>query len=82
MAFGLAGGFGTDIYVWLWATGNVVSFDDGADHAVTFEQALTVSVYGQFAPASSFPPVLLVNVKGIQPRIYTPLENNIVRARP
>lgn len=38
-----------------------------------------VQVYGKFAPAAAYKPVLLVDAKGIKPRIYRPKENTTVK---
>lgn len=72
-------------------TYKVVAYDgtnflSGDSNIVTVDTTITrlpvPNAFGAFAFDAVFPPVLLVNVKGIKPRIYTPLENNIVRARP
>lgn len=39
----------------------------------------TVFAYGKFAPAAAYKPVLIVDAKGIKPRIYRPKENTTVK---
>jgi Concanavalin A-like lectin/glucanases superfamily/PASTA domain len=39
----------------------------------------TVNVYGKFVGSPAFPPTLLVDAKGIKPRIYMPKENVTVK---
>jgi hypothetical protein len=40
----------------------------------------TMSIYGKFAPAAAYPPTVLINATGIEPRIYIPKENVTVKA--
>lgn len=40
-----------------------------------FASSTTKDVYGKFAPAGSYAPTLLIDAKGIKPRIYMPKEN-------
>lgn len=55
---------------------------DGTVIDITVSDGLcspTVFLYGKFAPAAAYKPVLLVDAKGIKPRIYRPRENTTVR---
>jgi beta-lactam-binding protein with PASTA domain len=39
----------------------------------------TISVYGKFIGSAVFPPVLIIDAKGLKPRIYMPRENTTVK---
>lgn len=41
----------------------------------------TVTVYGGFAEAEDFPPIMLANLKGIKPRVYVPIQSTTVRTK-
>lgn len=40
-----------------------------------------VFLYGRFSPANAFAPVMLINVKGIKPKLYAPVINPNMRSR-
>lgn len=67
-----------------------VAAQDGSDVLVSdFSSPLSVTIpagagsfSGAFAPAATYPPILLANVKGARPRIYMPQENITVVTKP
>jgi hypothetical protein len=66
-------------------TYNVAAWDNTADSSdlsaplILNVSATVVKVYGKFAPAAAYPPALLINAKGIKPRVYMPKENVTVK---
>ncbi len=59
------------------APGTLANFGDPVNIVVSVGQL--VSVYGKFVGSPVFPPTLLVDAKGIKPRVYMPKENVTVK---
>lgn len=53
-------------------TGDVRLLEVGGD---------VTTIISAFAPAATYPPVMLANVKGIKPRIYVPIQNTTVSTK-
>jgi len=50
-------------------------------NAGTVQPPPPITLFGGFAPDQVFKPVMLVNVAGIKPRVYVPIQNNTVRTK-
>jgi len=65
------------------ATFNGVSYDQASDWSalfpVTFPSLPLVEFYAKYAPARAFPPVFLANVGSINPTIYRPGDNTMIK---